>query len=154
MSDFFGPGIRRNGLSLSASLSLPLSIFLLTECIQHFYGYPYIDEKTEGKCEISQSLWVVTVSEWWQPGPRVWAMTIIQGNYLFCPYLKWLPWWLRWESIWLQCRRPGFNPLVRKIPWRREWEPTPVIWLANSMDRGAWWATVHGVRKNLTQLSN
>ena len=22
---------------------------------------------------------------------------------------------------------PGFDPWVRKIPWRREWEPTPVF---------------------------
>ena len=27
----------------------------------------------------------------------------------------------------LQCKRPGFNPWVRKIPWRREWLPTPVF---------------------------
>jgi len=27
----------------------------------------------------------------------------------------------------LQCRRPWFNPWVRKIPWRREWLPTPVF---------------------------
>ena len=27
----------------------------------------------------------------------------------------------------LQCRRPGFNLLVRKIPWRRVWLPTPVF---------------------------
>ena len=26
-----------------------------------------------------------------------------------------------------QCRRPGFNPWVRKIPWRRKWQPTPVF---------------------------
>ena len=24
-----------------------------------------------------------------------------------------------------QCRRPGFDPWVRRIPWRREWLPTP-----------------------------
>ena len=23
--------------------------------------------------------------------------------------------------------RPGFDPWVRKIPWRREWQPTPVF---------------------------
>ena len=28
----------------------------------------------------------------------------------------------------LQCRRTGFNPWVGKIPWRREWIPTPVFW--------------------------
>ena len=27
----------------------------------------------------------------------------------------------------LQCRRPGFDPWVGKIPWRREWQPTPVF---------------------------
>ena len=26
-----------------------------------------------------------------------------------------------------QCRRPGFNPWVRKIPWRRAWQATPVL---------------------------
>jgi len=25
------------------------------------------------------------------------------------------------------CWRPGFNPWVRKIPWRRKWQPTPVF---------------------------
>ena len=28
-----------------------------------------------------------------------------------------------------QCRRHGFNPWVRKIPWRRKWQPTPVCLL-------------------------
>ena len=27
----------------------------------------------------------------------------------------------------LACRRPGFEPWVGKIPWRREWLPTPVL---------------------------
>ena len=27
----------------------------------------------------------------------------------------------------LQCSRPGFNPWVRKIPWRREWLSTLVF---------------------------
>ena len=26
-----------------------------------------------------------------------------------------------------QCRRHKFHPWVRKIPWRREWQPTPVF---------------------------
>ena len=28
-------------------------------------------------------------------------------------------------KICLQCRRPGFDSWVRKIPWRRQWQPTP-----------------------------
>ena len=36
-------------------------------------------------------------------------------------------WWLRWLRICLQCRRLRFNPWIGKIPWRREWQPTPVF---------------------------
>ena len=32
------------------------------------------------------------------------------------------------KNLCLQCRRPGFDPLVRKIPWRRAWQHTPVFW--------------------------
>ena len=38
-----------------------------------------------------------------------------------------LPWWLRWSRICLQFRRAGFDPRVMKIPWRREWQATPVF---------------------------
>ena len=36
---------------------------------------------------------------------------------------------------------------IGKISWRREWLPIHYSCLENSMDRGAWWATVHGVCK-------
>ena len=32
-------------------------------------------------------------------------------------------------------------------PRRRQWHPTPVLLSGKSMDRGAWWATVHGVAR-------
>ena len=38
-----------------------------------------------------------------------------------------LSWWLRWERIHLQCRRPGLDTLPGEIPWRREWKPTLVF---------------------------
>ena len=44
--------------------------------------------------------------------------------------------------------------LLWKTPWRRAGLPTPVFLPENPMDRGAWWATVHGVTKNQTLLSN
>ena len=31
------------------------------------------------------------------------------------------------KKIHVQYRRPGFNSWVGKIPWRREWQPTPVF---------------------------
>ena len=36
-------------------------------------------------------------------------------------------WWLRRLSICLQCRRPGFDLWVGNFPWRRKWQPTPVL---------------------------
>ena len=39
-----------------------------------------------------------------------------------------LPLWLSWQRICLQYRRPGFNPWVGKIPWRRKRLPIAVFW--------------------------
>ena len=39
-------------------------------------------------------------------------------------FLGFLSWWLR---ICLQCGRPRFDPWVGKIPWRRKWQPIPVL---------------------------
>ena len=38
------------------------------------------------------------------------------------------PWCLSWSRICLQCRRPGFDPWVGKIHWRRERLTIPVFW--------------------------
>ena len=38
-----------------------------------------------------------------------------------------LPRWLSGKERTCQCRRFGFNPWVRKIPWRRKWQPTPIF---------------------------
>ena len=62
----------------------------------------------------------------------------------------------QWERITCQCKRLGFNPWVGKIPcfyilYIQDVEgnasPLQLSCLENSMDRGAWRATVHGVTK-------
>ena len=35
--------------------------------------------------------------------------------------------WLSGKESACQCRRCGFDPWVRKICWRRKWQPTPVF---------------------------
>ena len=38
--------------------------------------------------------------------------------------------WLSGKKFICQCKKPrtyGFDPWVRKIPWRRKWQPTPVF---------------------------
>ena len=38
----------------------------------------------------------------------------------------WLPWWLSGKES-CQCKRREYDPWVRKISWRRKWQPTPVF---------------------------
>ena len=45
-------------------------------------------------------------------------------------------------------QKPRFDPWVEKIPWRRKWQPTPLFLPEEPMDRGVWWATVHGISKS------
>ena len=35
-------------------------------------------------------------------------------------------------------RETWFDPWVGKIPWKRKWQPTPVLLPRNPMDGGAW----------------
>ena len=45
-----------------------------------------------------------------------------------CPYTSiGLPWWLSGNKSACQCRRLSFNLWVRKVSWRRKWQPTPVF---------------------------
>ena len=40
---------------------------------------------------------------------------------------KGLPMWLSGKESTCQCRTHGFDSWVGKIPWRREWQPTPIF---------------------------
>ena len=40
----------------------------------------------------------------------------------------------------------GFNPWIGKIPWRREWQPTPVFLPGKAHEPRQ--AMVHGVKKS------
>ena len=44
-----------------------------------------------------------------------------------CGKVNGVPWWLSSKEPTCQCRRWGFDPWVRKIPWRRAWQPNPVV---------------------------
>ena len=42
-------------------------------------------------------------------------------------YIQWASLMAQMVKNLLQCRRPGFDHLVGKIPWRRKWQLTPVF---------------------------
>ena len=48
----------------------------------------------------------------------------------------------------------GSIPGWGRSPGVENGNPVQYSYLENSMDRGAWWATVHGVAKIRTQLSD
>ena len=50
-----------------------------------------------------------------------------------------------------QCRGHGFDPCVwEDSPGERNGNPLQYSCLQNSMHRGSWWATVHGVANSQT----
>ena len=51
-------------------------------------------------------------------------------------------------------RHPGSIPGCGRFPGEGNGNPLQCSCLENPMDRGAWWAAVHGVTKSWTQLSN
>ena len=57
-------------------------------------------------------------------------------------------------SICLQCGRPEFNPWVGKIPWRRKWQPTPVLLPGQSHGRRSLVGYHPRVAKSQTRLSD
>ena len=63
-----------------------------------------------------------------------------------------LPWWFRW---WRIAGDPGSIPRSKgKSLGKGNGYPSEYYFLENSMDRGAWWAVVHGVTKSWTRLSS
>ena len=57
------------------------------------------------------------------------------------------------ESV-FNAGNPGLTPGLRRSPGGQNGNPLQYSCLKNSMDRGDWRATVHGVAKSQTQLSN
>ena len=69
-----------------------------------------------------QSMGSRRVGQSWATEP---APTYVHSLLLFLPIRA--SWWLSWKSVCPQCGKPGFDPWVTKIPWRRKWRPTPVL---------------------------
>ena len=72
-----------------------------------------------------------------------------------CSVAYWLPWWLSGKESACQCRRcrfdlwDGEDPLGEKMATH-----SSILAWKNFMDRGAWWAIVHGVAESQTWLSD
>ena len=54
----------------------------------------------------------------------------------------------------MQVTHPGLIPRSRRSPEEGNGYPLQYSCLDNSMDRGTWWAIVHGVAKSWTRLND
>ena len=64
------------------------------------------------------------------------------------PHVCGLPWWLRGKESACSAGNLAAIPGSERSQGRsRKWQSTPVFLPGESHDRGAWWATVHGVAR-------
>ena len=48
-----------------------------------------------------------------------------------------LTWWLNGKEATYKCKRHGFNSWVRKNPWRRKWQLSPVFLPGKFCEKGS-----------------
>ena len=83
------------------------------------------------------------------------VLTLI-ATIIFIPFVTWLmelPRWLSGKESACRCRRHGFNPWVRKIPWRGKWQPT-LVFLPEKSHGQRSWAGYSPWGQSWTRLSN
>ena len=61
-----------------------------------------------------------------------------------------LPWWLSGKESACNAGDLGLIPGLGRYPGEGRGNPLQYSCLRNPMDRGAWWAAVHGVTKSQT----
>ena len=72
---------------------------------------------------------------------------LITGNRFHLAFMTGLPLWLSGKESACQCRKHRFDPWVGNIPWRRKWQPNPVLLPGKSHVQRSMVATVHGGHK-------
>ena len=86
-------------------------------------------------CTLLVVIWA-SLTSWVSPTPKIVPYSYVR---YICKGLHMIQNSLVKQSHGLSiCRKPGFNPWVGKILWRRERLPTPVFGLENSMDYSLW----------------
>ena len=65
-----------------------------------------------------------------------------------------LSWWLSWKESACNTGDLGSIPGSGRFPGGAHGNPLQHSCLENPIDRGAWWATVHGIAKSQTRLND
>ena len=63
--------------------------------------------------------------------------SIIFNSWISTGWYSPIHWWCSGKEPACQCKRHRFDPWVRKIPWRRKWQPTRVFLPGESHGQGS-----------------
>ena len=125
----------------ASTFSTALHLASLTMCLAGVHGdlslWPLIYVPGRSKTELSSQRTENSnknLKEGWNTRLRKlsrdqWLNLDCRLQYCNIVVYKWLPCWLSSKRTHLQRwshRRCGFDPWVRKIPWRWAWQPTPI----------------------------
>ena len=94
--------------------------------IPFYRGSSQPRDQTRISCTVSRFFTIRATRE--VPGVSIKSLLSLSSEPLPSNHSNGLPWWLRSEDSTCQYRRHRFNPWVRKIPWRRKWQPSILAW--------------------------
>ena len=106
-----------------------------------FHVLYIVDSAAVNMCVVHVSFWIMVFSGHMPSSGIVGHMVLL--------FL--VNWWLSSKNL-PAMQEMGVQSWIRKIPWRRKWQPTPDSCLENSVDREVWQATVCGITKSWTRL--
>jgi len=140
-------------LSLSLLVSLSLFSASVSLFLFHIEVHLYYFLDSTYKWFIYFSLSCLLHLVWYSLGPSVLLQMVTFHSLLGLNNIPLASRWLRGKWSACQCRIPGvLVPGLGRYPGEGNGNPLQYSCLKNSMDRGAWWATVHSVTKSWTWL--
>ena len=122
--NIWGAALQLSRLLLPLNLSFKLWVVCSSQC-------PFVPQRAapleRQRCLKIYSPSRMARNQWWQPVEMYKSTLVSRWNKLQGKmYMPRTPWWLSKGSS-CHNRRCGLDPWVRKMPWRRKWQPTPLF---------------------------
>jgi len=102
----------------------------------------------------SDSFLILFTIKYWVEFPSLYSMSLWLSILYRSSICMGLPWQLSGKESACSVEDPGSIPGLGRSPGGGHGNPLQHSCLENSMDRGAWWAPVHGVTHSRTRLSD
>ena len=100
---------------------------MISENSSRVLGFSIVPERVaESVSRLCPRFCQSLISQLWPRAPNLPSSAAIMEIQV-CTVKQRLPRWYSDKEFACQCRRCIFDPWVGKIPWRRAWQPTPVL---------------------------